>query len=135
MSRFFSEKPRIPLDALYYALYNITHQEVLHLDVQLKKGLLEVCVLTALKKESSYGYKIVGDISPYVEISESTLYPILKRLENKGCLVTYTQEHNGRLRKYYQITPEGFQRIRDFIAEWEELKKVYDFIIKEEPSQ
>lgn len=102
------------------------------MDIQLKKGLLEVCVLAVLKKESSYGYKIIGDISPCVEISESTLYPILKRLENKGCLETFTQEHNGRLRKYYQITPAGRERIADFIAEWEELKQVYDFIVKED---
>ena len=102
------------------------------MDAQLKKGLLEVCVLAVLKKESSYGYKIIGDLSPYVEISESTLYPILKRLENKSCVTTFTQEYNGRLRKYYCITEEGKRRISDFMEEWAELTRVYDFIGKEE---
>lgn len=102
------------------------------MDAQLKKGLLEVCVLAVLKKESSYGYKIIGDLSPYVVISESTLYPILKRLENKSCVTTFTQEYNGRLRKYYCITEEGKRRISDFMEEWAELTRVYDFIVKEE---
>lgn len=105
------------------------------MDIQLKKGLLEVCVLTVLRAESSYGYKIIGDLAPYVSISESTLYPILKRLETKGCLTTYTQAHNGRLRKYYCITEEGQNRISEFLAEWEEMKKVYDFIVKEEQAE
>ena len=116
-------------------MYNISQWEVLLLDVQLKKGMLEICVLTVLKRESSYGYKIIGDLSPYVEISESTLYPILKRLETKGCLTTYTQEHNGRLRKYYRITPEGLDRISEFIANWEEMRKAYEFILREEQNQ
>ena len=102
------------------------------MDIQLKKGLLEICVLAALKRESSYGYKIIGEISPYVEISESTLYPILKRLETKSCVTTYTQEFHGRLRKYYCITEEGKRRISDFVTEWEELMRVYDFIVREE---
>lgn len=101
------------------------------MDVQLKKGLLEVCVLTALKKEESYGYKIINDISPYIEISESTLYPILKRLETTGCVTTRSQEHNGRLRKYYMITERGARRIREFIVDWDELDKVYNFICRE----
>ncbi|MCD7933999.1 MAG: PadR family transcriptional regulator, partial [Oscillospiraceae bacterium] len=81
------------------------------MDAQLKRGLLEVCVLTAIKKEDSYGYKIIKDISPYVEISESTLYPILKRLEASGCITEYTVEHNSRLRKYYKITESGMNKI------------------------
>lgn len=101
------------------------------MDVQLKKGLLEVCVLASLKKEESYGYKIIADISPYIEISESTLYPILKRLESTGCLTTRSKEHNGRLRKYYMITEAGKRRIREFIADLDELGRVYDFIYRE----
>lgn len=101
------------------------------MDVQLKKGLLEACVLAALKREESYGYKIITDISPYIEISESTLYPILKRLETMSCVTTRTKEHNGRLRKYYMITEAGKQRIREFILDLDELGKVYDFIYRE----
>lgn len=102
------------------------------MDVQLKKGLLEVCVLKVLNKEPSYGYKIIGDISGYIEVSESTLYPILKRLEISKCLTTFTREYNGRLRKYYMITDIGKERIELFKHEWEQIKKIYDFILQEE---
>lgn len=101
------------------------------MDAQLKKGLLEVCVLTCLKREESYGYKIISDISPYIEISESTLYPILKRLESTGCLTTRSKEYNGRLRKYYMITEAGKKKIRESIADLDELRRVYEFIYRE----
>lgn len=81
------------------------------LDVQMKKGLLEICVLKALSDGESYGYKIIKDVSAYIDISESTLYPILKRLESDGHLVCTTAAHNGRLRKYYGITASGRNRI------------------------
>ncbi len=101
------------------------------MDAQLKKGMLELCVLASLKKEESYGYKIMTDISPYVEISESTLYPILKRLEATGCLTTRSKEYNGRLRKYYMITEAGKRKIRESVADLEELRRIYDFIRRE----
>ncbi|WMJ21817.1 PadR family transcriptional regulator [Paludicola sp. MB14-C6] len=103
------------------------------MDIQLKKGLLEICVLKVICTEPSYGYKIIGDISQYIEISESTLYPILKRLEQGNCLTTFTQEYNGRLRKYYMITDIGRQRIQLFKQEWQQLKRIYEFIVQEEP--
>ena len=98
------------------------------MDIQLKRGLLEICVLKVLTKEDLYGYQLIKDISPYIEISESTLYPILKRLESAGMLSVYTVEHNSRLRKYYKITDIGRQKIDDFMAEWEEVMRVYEFI-------
>lgn len=98
------------------------------MDAQLKKGLLEVCVLVALQAKDSYGYQIIKDVSPIVEISESTLYPILKRLETGGMVTTYSMEHNSRLRKYYRLTPAGRQRIRDFLVEWEDVMKAYRYI-------
>lgn len=98
------------------------------MDTQLKRGLLEVCVLTAIKKEDSYGYKIIKDISSYVEISESTLYPILKRLESSGYLTVYMIEHNSRLRKYYRITADGIDRITAFLEEWKDVMRAYEFI-------
>lgn len=98
------------------------------MDTQLKKGLLEVCVLKVLLKEDSYGYKIIKDISQYIEVSESTLYPILKRLEKNGLLTIYTEEHNSRLRKYYRITEDGKNHIKDFLVEWNEVMKVYNFL-------
>ena len=98
------------------------------MDAQYKKGILVACVLAIIKKEPSYGYKIVGDVSACIEISESTLYPILRRLEAGGALSTFTKEHNGRLRKYYQITPLGEMKIAEFLESWKQLKEVYDFI-------
>ncbi len=101
------------------------------MDVQLKRGLLEICVLTVLFRGDSYGYQIIKDVSPHIEISESTLYPILKRLEAGGLLTVYSVEYNSRLRKYYKITDEGISRMRDFVTEWEEVMKVYHFITEE----
>lgn len=98
------------------------------MDIQLKKGLLEFCVLAVLMKSDSYGYQIIKDISSCIEISESTLYPILKRLETGGYLTTYSVEHNSRLRKYYQITDLGKDYIKEFFSEWQQVLKIYDFI-------
>lgn len=98
------------------------------MDVQLKRGLLEICVLAVLNQGESYGYQMIKDLSSCIEISESTLYPILKRLEKNECVTVYMVEHNSRLRKYYRITGEGRKRIRDFLEEWKEMMKIYDFI-------
>ena len=99
------------------------------MDTQLKKGLLDVCVLSVLRREESYGYKIISDIAPYIEISESTLYPILKRLEATGAVTTRSKEHGGRLSKYYMITEKGKQKIREFIEDIKEFDKIYQFIL------
>ena len=101
------------------------------MDNQMKRGLLDVCVLSAIKNEDSYGYQIIKDIKPYVEISESTLYPILRRLEAAKMLTVRTAEHNGRLRKYYRITRLGLGRIEEFKKEWNEIIGIYQFIMKE----
>ena len=98
------------------------------MDIQLKRGLLDVCVLKAVSKGDSYGYRIIKDLSGHVAMSESTLYPILKRLESAGCLTEYSMEHNGRLRKYYRITNTGRTRIDDFLTEWEEVMNAYRYI-------
>ena len=102
------------------------------MDVQLKRGLLDVCVLAAIKNKDSYGYQIIKDMKPYVEISESTLYPILRRLESAELLTVRKIEYQGRLRKYYHITNQGLRRIEDFKNEWSEIVSIYQFIIKEE---
>ena len=102
------------------------------MDIQLKRGLLEVLVLTAIKNEDSYGYKIIKDVKPYVELSESTLYTILKRLELLGMLTVKTAEHNGRLRKYYRITNIGVRRIEEFKRDWVEIRTIYNFVMKED---
>lgn len=101
------------------------------MDIQLKRGLLDVCVLAAIKNEDSYGYKIIKDLKPFIELSESTLYTILKRLETTKMLTVHTAEHGGRLRKYYHITDLGRKRIRDFKEEWKEILSIYQFVAKE----
>ena len=102
------------------------------MDIQLKRGLLDVCVLAAIKDGDSYGYKIMRDMKPYIELSESTLYTILKRLETADMLTVRTAEHNGRLRKYYHITAEGLRRIEEFKADWKEILSIYQFVTKED---
>lgn len=101
------------------------------MDMQLKRGLLDICVLSAIADEDSYGYRIVKDIQPYVEISESTLYPILRRLETAQMLTVRSSEHNGRLRKYYRITPKGEERLALFREEWKEMLAIYQFVTRE----
>ena len=102
------------------------------MDIQLKRGLLDVCVLAAIKNEDSYGYQIIKDMKPYLELSESTLYTILKRLETAEMLVVRSVEHNGRLRKYYHITERGLKRIEEFGEDWKEILSIYQFITRED---
>ncbi len=104
------------------------------MDIQLKRGLLDVCVLAAIKNEDSYGYKIIKDVKPYIEMSESTLYTILKRLEAAKMLTVHTSEHDGRLRKYYHITGAGLFRIEDFKNEWREVMSIYQFVAEGDES-
>ena len=120
---------KILLDISYCVMYSMTRKGVSNMDVQLKRGLLDVCVLAAIEQEDSYGYQIIKDMQPYVELSESTLYPILRRLESADCLSVRSAEHNGRLRKYYQITPQGRQRLSQFLTDWKELQAIHDFIV------
>lgn len=101
------------------------------MDIQLKRGLLDVCVLAAIRSEDSYGYKIIKDMKPYIELSESTLYTILKRLEVSKMLTVRMAEHDGRLRKYYHITEDGLKRIEDFKNDWDEILAIYRFVNKE----
>ena len=105
------------------------------MDIQLKRGLLDICVLSAIKNEDSYGYKIIKDLKPCIELSESTLYTILKRLEVANMLTVRSAEHGGRLRKYYHITKAGLGRIEDFKDEWREVMAIYQFVTKEDDAK
>ena len=105
------------------------------MDIQLKRGLLDVSVLAAIKNEDSYGYKIIKDLKPYVELSESTLYTILKRLEAANLLTVRAAEYGGRLRKYYRITDTGKKRIEDFKEDWREIMSIYRFVTKEDENE
>ena len=102
------------------------------MDVQIKKGLTESVVLFIVAKEDVYGYKLMQDISEIIALSESTLYPILRRLETSGCLRTYSREFNGRLRKYYSVTDEGRRRLTEYRAQWGEVKRVIDYLLEED---
>ena len=102
------------------------------MDAQLKRGLIEVCIVSLLVRGDSYGYQLIKDMGPILSVSESTLYPVLRRLEAAECLTVYSREHNSRLRKYYAITEAGRRRILDFQQEWAEMNKVYRFIMGDE---
>ena len=89
-------------------------------------------MLSALKKEESYGYKIINDLRNVVPLSESTLYTILKRLESEKCLTTFTKEESGRLRKYYRITQAGKDKLQEFIDGQEEFITIMQYITRRE---
>ena len=91
------------------------------MDIQLKRGLLDICVLAAIRGEDSYGYKIIKDMKPYLELSHM--------------LTVRTAEHGGRLRKYYHITEEGLRRIEEFKQEWKEIVTIYQFVTKEDDNE
>lgn len=100
------------------------------MDAQMKRGTLEICVLSTLLKGESYGYKISKDLDDIVGISESTLYPILKRLEQNKLVTSHSEEYNGRLRKFYKITDNGYKKILEYLEDFNELIKVYKYIKK-----
>ena len=120
------------LDKINTSCYDVLHEGRYDVDIQLKRGLLDVCVLAAIKDADSYGYKIIKDMKPYITLSESTLYTILKRLETAHMLTVHTVEHGGRLRKYYHITREGLRRIEEFKEDWKEILSIYRFVTKED---
>ncbi len=98
------------------------------MDAQMKKGLLDACVLHILKLGDTYGYKLTQEVTILLETSESALYPVLRRLEAQGFLETYSAEYSGRLRRYYRITAGGISRLNEYKNELMELKKVINFI-------
>ena len=103
------------------------------MDIQLKRGLLDVCVLAAIKNEDSYGYQIIKDMRPYVEVSESTLYPILRRLTQEEYFVTYLKESTvGPARKYYHITEKGAAYLGALKLDWKEFSNMVEEILRGE---
>lgn len=95
------------------------------MNIQFKKGVLELCVLSLLCKRDYYGYELVSNISDEIRISEGTIYPLLKRLKDQGYFTTYLEESNeGPSRKYYTLTPMGRTEKEKLEAEW------LDFISK-----
>lgn len=102
------------------------------MDPQLKKGLLDACVLASIAHEDAYGYRVTQETVALLGVSESALYPVLRRLEKQGCFETYSQEFGGRLRKYYRITPIGIDRLRESRAQLQEVARVIDYIMNDE---
>ena len=98
------------------------------MDAQMKRGFLEVCVLASINRQDSYGYQIVKDVPAILNLTESTLYPLLKRVEAAGLLTTYSVEHSGRLRKYYRITEAGVRHIDEFLRERDDVVSIYDYV-------
>ena len=98
------------------------------LDAQVKRGLLEMCVLSALSRGEAHGYRIIKELAACVEISESTLYPILRRLEASGALSVRSVEHNGRLRKIYAITDVGRKTLAQQSADLGEIIAICNYI-------
>ena len=90
---------------------------------QLGSALLDACVLATLTREDTYGYVLTQSVKAVVEISESTLYPVLRRLQKEGWLTTYDQPYSGRLRRYYAITDAGREALARYRAEWDIYKK------------
>ena len=85
---------------------------------QLTTPLLDGCVLAVLEREDAYGYSLTQQLKEKVDISESTLYPVLRRLQKEGCLEVYDRQHQGRNRRYYSITPSGRQLLEECRRDW-----------------
>lgn len=101
------------------------------MNVQFKKGALELCVLALLDRRDYYGYELVQEISSHIEISEGTVYPLLRRLGNEGYFTTYLQESSeGPPRKYYQLLVKGQKHLHQLIDEWELFSKGVNYFIK-----
>lgn len=103
-----------------------------NLNVQFKKGVLELCVLVILNKKDHYGYELVRKISNQIAISEGTVYPLLRRLTKEGYFTTYLKESTeGPSRKYYQLTDIGKEYLNALLQEWKQFTKSVNELIKE----
>lgn len=102
------------------------------MNVQLKKGVMEIVVLSMLRRKEYYGYELVTDISRYIEMSEGTIYPLLSRFKKDGLVETYLAEsHNGPPRKYYRITSAGRDEYEESVREWNQFTKAVDQLLLE----
>ncbi|WP_416324623.1 PadR family transcriptional regulator [[Eubacterium] hominis] len=97
---------------------------------QLGSALLDACVLAILHKEDTYGYKLTQEVKEIVTVSESTLYPVLRRLTKDGYLCTYDKEYMGRNRRYYQLTSEGKAKYMEYVSEWKDFSEKIDGILQ-----
>ena len=98
--------------------------------IQTGGGLLDMCVLAALDREDLYGYRLTRQIKQVLDVSESALYPVLRRLKNVGLLETYDRQSDGRNRSYYRMTDAGRRRLAEYKPEWEILSSQIDTILE-----
>lgn len=98
---------------------------------QLGASLLDALVLAVLHKEATYGYKLTQEVKSMLQVSESTLYPVLRRLTREGCLETYDEEHMGRNRRYYRLTEKGKKQYAFYVKEWQTFSEQIDQMLIE----
>jgi len=102
------------------------------MNIQLKKGVMEIVVLSMLQRKDFYGYELVTEISKYIEMSEGTIYPLLNRFKKDGLVETYLAEsHSGPPRKYYRITKDGKVEYQESVREWIEFTKAVQKLLEE----
>ena len=103
------------------------------MNIQYKKGVLEICVLSRLYREDCYGYDVSEFISKRIDISDGTVYPILRKLKSDGLVTTYlSEESGGPPRKYYKLTDLGKKEYLSAKSEWLDFIKVVESLLKEE---
>ena len=91
--------------------------------------LLDACILAAVAKEDAYGYSLTQNVKEIIDVSESTLYPVLRRLQKDNYLTAYDKPFSGRNRRYYQITKDGIKCLNAYVAEWQDYKKRVDRLL------
>ena len=89
---------------------------------KIESSLLDACALAILHRGDTYGYEITQEMKKAIVVSESTLYPVLRRLQKDGLCRTYDQPYQGRNRRYYQITPKGEEQLRDYRKQWDDYR-------------
>ncbi|MDR3277185.1 MAG: PadR family transcriptional regulator [Oscillospiraceae bacterium] len=100
--------------------------------IQAGGALLDTCVLAMLSREDAYGYSLTQNVKEILDVSESTMYPVMRRLQTEDCLTVYDAPYSGRNRRYYKITEAGKERLRGHVAEWRAFKKKIDAIVQGE---
>jgi PadR family transcriptional regulator PadR len=96
---------------------------------QVGSALLDACILSLLSQKDAYGYVLTQNVKDILSVSESTLYPVLRRLQNEKYLTAYDMPFDGRNRRYYQITESGAERLRGYVREWAEYKETIDKLL------
>ncbi len=102
------------------------------MDTQFRKGVLEPCVLALLRRRPRYGYELVQEIRKSLDITEGTVYPLLRRLKDEGYVETFLKESSeGPTRKYYTLTPRGKERLASLLGAWDVFSRSVDALLKE----